>query len=202
MATPNKTVPHRGRIFQNPKTHLLPYSFKKRVASVDGSVEGSQIGDSTGIEPRISGFIRGSSLNLNYGYIGAYDSLISRRLGYIDDWWSRTWLASGLHLWCVDACVSTWLVLACLFIVDWYLVMRFEIGIDGQIVCRFCGSPCHLHMTICCMATLSLAWLFSACVCGARLYPLISELLVLVDYSSLIDWVVWESFPTVCLWPS
>ena len=53
-------------------------------------------------------------------------------------------------------CPLDWF-LACLFIIDWYLVMRFGIDIDGQIVCRFYGRPCPLRMTICCMAALSLA---------------------------------------------
>ena len=82
-------------------------------------------------------------------------------------------------------CPLDWF-LACLFIIDWYLVMRFGIDIDGQIMCRFYGRPCPLHMTVCYMATLFLAWLLVVCVCGTHLYPLISELLVLVDYSSLI----------------
>ena len=40
MATPNKIVPHRGRIFQNPKTTYSRHP--------SGSGEGPQIGDSTG----------------------------------------------------------------------------------------------------------------------------------------------------------
>ena len=57
-------------------------------------------------------------------------------------------------------------------------------------------------MIACCMTDLSLAWLLVVCVCGTRLYPLISESLVLVDYSLLVSWIVWESLPTVCLRPS
>ena len=57
-------------------------------------------------------------------------------------------------------------------------------------------------MIACCMTAPSLAWLLAAYVCGARVYPLTSESLVLVDYSSLIAYVVWESFPTVYLRPS
>ena len=44
MATPNKTVPHWEQIFQNPKTHLLSYSFKKRVTPAHGLGEGPQLG--------------------------------------------------------------------------------------------------------------------------------------------------------------
>ena len=47
-----------------------------------------------------------------------------------------------------------------------------------------------------------LALLIVACVSGARVYPLTFESLVLVDPSSWIAYVVWESFPTVYLRPS
>ena len=54
VATPNKTVPHQGWIFQNSKT-IFPFHstllFKKRDSELShpsGSGEGPQIGDSAG----------------------------------------------------------------------------------------------------------------------------------------------------------
>ena len=69
MATPNKTAPHRGMIFQNPKTHLLSYSFKKRVAPARGSGESPQIGDSTGDRTQDLWFHKRIKLELELGIL-------------------------------------------------------------------------------------------------------------------------------------
>ena len=69
MVTPNKIIPHRGRIFQNPKTHLLFYSFKKRVAPIGGSGESPQIGDSTGDRTQNLWFHKRIKLELELGIL-------------------------------------------------------------------------------------------------------------------------------------
>ena len=45
MATPNNTVPHRGRVFQNWKTQTFPsfFSFKSESRRSGGSGEGPQV---------------------------------------------------------------------------------------------------------------------------------------------------------------
>ena len=80
-------------------------------------------------------------------------------------------------------------------------LLHLGLGLDDQIVCRCVIGYLFVHD--CLLHDCSFPCMTAYCLClGACVYPLISESLVLVDYSSQIAYVTWESFPIVRLQPS